>query len=719
MLNQFRTTLKNFFITHQYSILLVFIILAVLYPFTLFQYIPKWDNINGYLPYRYFISDYLWNGHLPFWNPFQLFGYPGYADLQSGCWYPLVWVLMLFGKYDITSLMIELMSCFVIAGLGMYKLSNYIHQCKKTAFILGLSFALSGFMVGSAQLMVFLVGVAWLPWCIWALLKFFDSQKYKYMLLTAVFVAMQITSASPAFTIILAYIFIGMFLYQFWNNRTSFVTIKTTVLGGVLLVVTMAALLLPYINSYLDFSPYFNRADKLEYQGFLLSNPFVFADYWSFLFPYTVISDCDWFKLTDLSMRNASIGLLGLFAFILSLTQIKKAGKYAYTLLFGVVLSMLLAFGDQLFIYQYFYHLPGFGLFRHPSFFRVYAMLCMLLLAGFWLKKVFQNEGFSGVEKKVTWGLIFIFLGFFIYAGINTTPEEINKNIEQIFDLTEFHSTSFYAHLLVNVVVFFLILTITALLTKTLKLSIFKTLLLFLLLDTTSQIRLTGPTTLYYNIEYNEFKTYFNSLPNELNQTYNSTPFKQLDDTQGLMTTKGVWMNVATFNKTISSTGYNPMRFKAFDNSKISGAFERVLENPLFYFPTQVYQPGDTLKPGYIWGTPTSINIIEHSTTINEIKVDYNKFSAKVTNAANESQWFVLNQNHHYLWKAYLNGAELPVHQVNEMVMGVEIPRNTDGVVEFVYDSPKLIYAFIISLMGYLVIFTYFIFIRKVFSKNS
>src|SRR5690606_23830310 len=160
----FRTTLKHFFITHQYSILLVYIILAGFYPFTLFQYIPNWDNINGDLTYRYFISDYLWKGNLHFWNSFQLFVYSCYFVLQSGCWYPLVWVLMLFGKYDITSLMIELMSCFVIAGLGMYKLSNYIHQCKKTAFILGLSFALSGFMVGSAQLMVFLVGVAWLPW---------------------------------------------------------------------------------------------------------------------------------------------------------------------------------------------------------------------------------------------------------------------------------------------------------------------------------------------------------------------------------------------------------------------------------------------------------------------------------------------------------------------------------------------------------------------------
>jgi len=704
----------DFFRQNKYPLLLVLFILVLIYPFSLFMYIPKWDNINGYLPYRYFISDYLWNGHLPLWNPFQRFGYPGYADLQSGCWYPLVWVLMLFGKYDITSLMIELMSCFVIAGLGMYKLSHYIHQCKKTAFILGLSYALSGFMVGSTQLMVFLVGVAWLPWCIWGLLRFFETKKYKHMLLTAVFVAMQITSASPAFTIILAYIFVGMFGYQFWNNRTTFAIIKINLLGGLLLVSTMLVLLLPYIKSFLDFSPYFNRADKLEYQGFLIANPFVLADYWSFLFPYTVIAECDWFKLTDLSMRNSSFGLLGLVAFIFSLTQLKRTGKYAIPLLFGVVFSMLLAFGDGFFLYKYFYHLPGFGLFRHPSFFRAYAIFCMLLLAGFWFKRVFENNAFSSNERKAVWAIIFIFLGVFVVAGLNTTSAEFSKNIEQIFDLTEFHSTGFYAHLLVNVVVFFFILGITALLTKVGKLSIFKTLVIFMVLDLGIQARLTAPSTMYYNVEYDEFKNYFNSLPNELNQNYNNTPFKQLDDTQGLMTTKGIWQNVATFNKTISGVGVNPMRFKTFDNADKNGALERIKENPLFYFPTQVYQLNDTLKAGYIWGAPTPAVIEEHATTINEVKVDYNKFSAKVTNAANKNQWLVLNQNHHYLWKAFFNGTELPIHQVNEMVMGVEIPRNADGVVEFVYDSPKLIYAFIISLMGYLFVFAFLWKNRKV-----
>lgn len=704
-MNRLLKKATNFYHQNKYPLLLVLLILLVLYPFTLFQYIPKWDNINGYLPYRYFISDYLWNGRLPLWNPFQRFGYPGYADLQSGCWYPLVWVLMLFGKYDITSLIIELLSCFIIAGLGMYKLSNYIHQCKKTAFILGLSFALSGFMVGSAQLMVFLVGVAWFPWCIWALLRFFETLHYKYMLLTALFVSLQITSASPAFTIILAYIFVGMFLYQFWNNRTTMPNLKKNAIGGTLLVVIMVVLLLPYIKSFLDFSPYFNRADKLEYQGFLVSNPFVWADYWSFLFPYTVIAECDWFKITDLSMRNASIGLLGLIAFVFSLFQLKKAGKFAFPLLFGVVLSMMLAFGDYFFIYQYFYHLPGFGLFRHPSFFRAYAMFCMLLMAGFWFKKVFVNSGFSSIEKKVVWGIIFIFLGVFVVAGLNSSTQEISKNIDQIFDLTEFHSTDFYAHLFVNVVAFFLILGITALLTKTAKLSIFQTLVLFLVLDLGIQTRLTAPSTLHYIFEYGEFKNYFNSLPNHLNQDYNLTPFKQLDDTQGLKTTEGVWQNVATFNKTISAVGVNPMRFKTFDIADENSKLDLIKENPLFYFPTCEYHLGDTLKPGYIWGTPTPVVIKELATTISDVKIDYNKFSAKVTNAANENQWLVLNQNHHYLWKAYLNGSELPVHQVNEMVMGVEIPRNADGTIEFVYDSPKLIYAFMISLLGYLVIF--------------
>lgn len=699
---KFTNTIQLFFQQHKYSLLLTIIILGLLYPLSLFIYIPKWDNINGYLPYRYFISDYLWNGHLPLWNPFQRFGYPGYADLQSGCWYPVVWVLMLFGKYDITSLMIELLLTFLIAGLGMYKLSSYIHQCKKTAFILGLSYGLSGFMVGSSQLMVFLIGVAWLPWCILALLQFFKTLHYKYILAAAVFVSLQITGASPAYTIILAYIFVGMFVYFFWNNRIGLAIIKKGFMGGLLLVATMLLLLLPYIQSFLEFLPYFNRGEKLEYQGFLIANPFVFADYISFLFPYTVVSNSDWFSITDLSLRNAYIGLIGIFGFIFSLLQFKNRNAYFFPLLVGMVVSLILAFGDEFFIYKYLYHLPGFGLFRHPSFFRSYAMFCMLLLGGFSLKNIISTGVFTKNEKGILWTFVGLSMMLIFIAYSKTSISQIQETFGQIISLKEFSNTTVYSHLIINLIAILIIGWITFLIKSVAKLSFFTALVLFLILDLGVQTRLSAPTTIYYNIPYKEVKTYFKSLPNDFVQEYNHYPFKQLNDTQGLKSTNGIWQNVATFNKTISSVAYNPIHFSNYDKSIDNGALDRNLENELLFFPTKEFHANDILQKGYIWNTPTKIQIVERSTTVENVTVDYNSFSAQVNNTANVSQWLILNQNYHHLWKAFYNEKEISISKINEMVIGVEIPKNTNGKIKFVYDSPLLIYSTLISLLGYL-----------------
>ncbi len=713
-----RGNLKNIFLDfyqqHKYPIWLVVIVLLTLYPFSLFLYIPKWDNINGYLPYRYFISDYLWNGHLPLWNPFQRFGYPGYADLQSGCWYPIVWVLMLFGKYNITSLMVELLITFLVAGLGMFTLSNYVHECKKTALIIGISYALSGFMVGSTQLMVFLIGVAWLPWCIWAILNFFSTFNYKYILWSAVFVSMQITGASPQFTIILAYIFVGIFLYNFWKNKAKIYQLKSIIVGGILLVLTMIIFLLPYIQSFLEFSPYFNRVDKLAYQGFLISNPFVFSDYISFVFPYSVISDCEHFKITDLSLRNAYIGIVGLAAFIVTLTQLNTKNNYFFPLLLAIIVSLIIALGDECFIYKYLYHLPGFGLFRHPSFFRAYTMFSMLLLAGFSIKEMLYKDTFSVLQKRVLMLLTGLFVLMLVVVFSKTSIAEIIENINQLLLLTEIHTTKIYSHLFINILLLLMLGALTYLLAKFTNLSFFGTMLFFMVFDLAIQTRLTAPTTIHYNFSHKDLTTYFNTLPNDLNQHYNNTPFKKLDDTQGLLSTNGIWQNVATFNKTISSVGVNPMRFKSFDLAEENGVLSRNLENPILFFPTQVYHPNDTLKSGFIWDTPAPVLIVENSTSLENINVGYNQFSASISNTSKNEQWLVLNQNYHHLWKAFYNGNELHISKVNEMVMGVQIPKQSSGSVQFIYNSPWLIYAALISIFSYLIVlYWWFLSTRK------
>ncbi|MGE3652792.1 MAG: YfhO family protein [Flavobacteriales bacterium] len=706
---------------HKYSLLLVLIILGVIYPFSLFIYIPKWDSINGYLPYRYFISDYLWNGRLPLWNPFQRFGYPGYADLQSGCWYPVVWIIMLFGKYDITSLMMELLFTFIVAGLGMYKLSTYIHQCKKTAFILGLTYGLSGFMIGSTQLMVFLIGVAWLPWCILALLKFFETFHFKYILASSIFVSLQVTGASPAYTIILAYIYIGIFIYFFWKNRHNLVSIKKGIWGGILLSVAMVLLLLPYIQSFIEFLPYFNRGDKLEYQGFLIQNPFVFVDYISFLFPYTVISKSEIFNLTDLTLRNAYIGIIGLLGFVFTLLQFKNRNNYFFPLLICVFISLILALGDEFFIYKYLYHLPGFGLFRHPSFFRGYAMFCMILLAGFSLKNAIDTEIFSRIEKSffTGFGILIVILIFETYS--KTSTEQIQSTFNEILNLIESSNTSFYSHFLINLIAIVIIFWITYLIKLATKLSLFQALVIFTVLDLGVQTRLSAPTTMYYKIPYKDVKTFFNNLPNNFNQKYNHEPFKNLNDTQGLLATNGVWKNLATFNKTISSVGENPLRFSSFDAGIENGVLDRNMENELLFFPTKEYSVNDTLQKGFIWATPSQIEIIEGSTSIKNVTIDYNSFFAEVENSANVSQWLVLNQNYHHLWKAFYNRQELPIKMVNEMVMGIEIPKKSHGRIHFSYSSPFLIYSALISIISYLsiLLFWQFGFKRKPVVKEN
>ncbi len=702
--------ITEFIALYKYQIMLVLFILLVLYPLSLFIYVPKWDNINGYLPYRYFISDYLWNGHLPLWNPFQRFGYPGYADLQSGCWYPLVWILMLFGKYDITSLIIELLSCYIIAGLGMFKLSCFMHEDKKTAFILGLAYALSGFMMGSAQLMVFLVGVAWLPWCIWSILLFFKNYHVKYAFLTALFCALHITSASPAFTIVLGYILLGIFIYKAWKNRTSTFAIKKIILGGTVISLLLVILILPYIKSFIDFAPYFNRTDKLEYSGFLLANPTVVADYWSFMFPYTVISNSEWFKLTDLSMRNAYFGLFVFVAFIFALFRKDIPKPFKTPLLIGTVLFLILSFGDQISIYKWFYNLPGFGLFRHPSFFRIFAMFCMMLLSGFWIKTFLATEILNTIEKIILWTISIGVVILIPFAYINSNPNEIEKNWFEIVEIIEFHNTGFYSHLFINCVALTVLFFILLLLKKGTKFSIFQLIVSFVLLDLTIQSRLTAPSTIHYDINYSEFKTYFENLPIELNQQFNNTPFGKLDDTQGLKSTKGIWQNVATYNKTISCEGTNPMRFKLFDEAVKNGKIDFIKQNPLFYFPTRQLHSEDSLSSGYIWGIPKQLLFENNLTTIENSTVGYNSFIANIQNHASVSQTLILNQNHHHLWKAFYNNQEIPVFQVNEMVMGVEIPAKSGGQIEFLYSSPKLIYTFFISLLGYILVFYLLIF---------
>lgn len=637
---------------------------------------------------------------MPFWNPFQRLGYPGYCDLQSGAWYPLLWLILSLGQYDITSLIIEVVLCFLIAGWGMFTLSRCMIGCKKTASILAISYALSGFMVGSAQLMVFLIGVAWLPWILWSLLRLLETCSPRYAIWMAIFLMCNITGASPAFTIILLYIIPAVTLRSVWKNRFNWIYLKKLVPSVALCALVLVLLLLPFIQAFIDFYPYFNRTGKLAYEDMII-NPFVWADYISFLFPYSVISTGEMFQVTDLSLRNAYVGWVGVGFFILSVTHKKFWSQWHLGLFLGCVLAMWLALGDFSGIYHAVYRLPGFGLFRHPAFFRGYAMLCMLLLAGFALRDSIANDSFNRSSRS-------ILITFFCLAGVSvywawshTTVESILRSMHEIATRFEFPAAGFESQLFLNSALM-CALGFTAVAIRLLfKLNAFYLLIGFTTLDLFIQTQLTAPTTIHHGISYSQTKDYFELLQKlpAHDQRFNAIALKELDESEGLLQTAGLDRNLSTYNHTLSAVGENPMRFRAFDVAKSSGSLKFVLENPLFYFPNKLCSSEDSLCSGCLYNLTVLPDDIGDSVFISSPEIGFNSYSALVRNDSSHERWLVLNANYHHLWRAHLFEVELEIVPVNEVVMGVRIPPQSQGFVRFEYDSPKIWISWMVSVL--------------------
>lgn len=639
------------------------------------MYFPKWDTTNGYLPYRYFISFFLENDQMPYWNPFQRMGYPGYADLQSGCWYPITRIIMLFGQYDIVSVTIELLSCFVIAALGMFRLSMHIHNHEKTAFLLGLAYALSGFMTGSTHLMVFLIGVAWLPWIIWSMLAFLQAYQWKYGVYLAGFMAMNITGASPAYTILMVYIMVGMLIWHLFKLNFSGAVIRSILRGAWPAILLLALLTAPYVVSFFEFLPYFNRAHQRPYEDMVI-NPLVPGNWLSLIYAYTINDrHHEWFKLTDLSLRDTYIGIFLVPMIILGLMRDWKKSMFI-SLVVCALISFLAALGDETFIYQYLFKLPGFGLFRHPSFLRSYGIFCLILLAGYRLKDILDGVRLDAKERYVMGAFLLMFVGFTVWAASGSSLELLKKAVEEIFSMEELPSTGMSTLLWLNGMVIIALLVLVVVLRRITGMSMFFAIAIFCTADLALHIRYTGPTTMYHTYSFSKMKQFFDELPAEISQVDPQIPMSAMTDLRDIRLTDGIQVNYATFFKHICIDGENPLRMKNFDDAKTSGALTWNQRFPLAFITNELWHegmnaPDTTVSTGKITG----------------IDVGFNKFTIDFQNEVDHESWICLNQNYHGQWSARLGEINLPVEKVNGMIMGVRVPGKSKGKIEFSYRS--------------------------------
>jgi hypothetical protein len=197
----------------------------------------------------------------------------------------------------------------------------------------------------------------------------------------------------------------------------------------------------------------------------------------------------------------------------------------------------------------------------------------------------------------------------------------------------------------------------------------------------------------------------------------------------------GIWRNTATLHKRLTFEGHNQTQFAAFNELEKAGRFDWLLVNPLFteisgFNPTglsssrtsssnEQLAKSEKLK-ACLWQWDGPMKALNSDTMmVKNPKIGFNSFEVTIANTSDREDILLLTQNYHQNWKARLNGKELKIHQANEAIMGIRIPKKTSGRVTVLFESPWFLPSTIAAASAYLFLFTLLIFsyLKKYFNN--
>ncbi len=381
----------------------------------------KWDAFRLWFPWKHFIVNELLNGNLPLWNPYHLGGFPQQGDSMT--WYPVSWVFgWITGGYNLTSLNLEYLFHLFIAGFGFFKFTRVLHPKWWLCALLGLSYMLSGFMLGNAQHMGWIVSAAWLPWIAIYLFRLVDEPGWKAAMHFSVVGFLFFSGGYLALFFITLYFIFGYLIYSFFKRRKRRSKILLYSFVSLALITLLAA---PILYSFIDLSSLFDRASptamgadfNINYGGTPLNGIL------AIFFPF--VSGV--FHVSEIQFGTFST-FFGSIPVILILLQWRKliSRKKALMLFVLGVLLLLVSIGDPLPLRNLLSHLPFLDLFRYPTIFRLFSIFAFLSLVALLYRNFsFDLHSMPWLQKKkpvliVGLGLMLLaVLLFFFYRAQN------------------------------------------------------------------------------------------------------------------------------------------------------------------------------------------------------------------------------------------------------------------------------------------------------------
>lgn len=639
-----------------------------------FQDSLKWDMMDCYYPWRFFVGESIQNNVFPLWNPYQHMGYPIHADMRS-VFYPEAFIVGLLGGYNLPVLHFLFVFYITAASTGLYRLAGAFVKNEYAKITVACAYVMCGFFVGHGQEMFGIIAATWIPWVLYYFLRFQKGLEWSNLWKLCFFLFLQLTGGYQALSLILFYLLITLFTVGFYRNYRdkggrSLLNIlaRNAALSGIILL-SLTVLLVTYVQV----SPNVDRLTGLSLQdayiGLLTPQALL-----SILAPFSVAGDAN-FLGTNISMANVYVGILVL-GFAVSGLFMRKHWTALVLTVFGLI-CLFASLGPHTPLREFMYnYVPGMNLFRMSSFFSYFSQLSFLILGAIALEKLL-NDPASMLKKLLpAFGLVLVSLVAIAISSWIDRPQEASQVFSNLDELSSFsyHQRLIFHSVLQVAFVLAFLAVIFMLRRRSVAMAI--SILAFVVLEMFTAVQLNFDATVGGGFVPSNIQSKLNRQPDGFPIPPLTVPISANIEFKPELSP--LFHNTNIYSKTISEDGFNSFRLDRFEIFKRDHqqAYREMLKSPLVFSTSQ----------------KTDIDLLGFDPTRTECSVE-----------AEDSCVLVLQQVFFPGWKVEVDGQVREQLLYNGIYPSVKLGPGHQAVV-FKYENKPVLVGFGISYAVFILI---------------
>jgi hypothetical protein len=375
----------------------------------------KNDAINLDLPINYFMSEAIHHGFAPTWINTWAGGFPLQSALGWSMYNPLQLLLSTLFHYNVYTLHFEFLLYVVLAGVGMLELLKVgAPASREWHLTFAITYMLSGFTVSSAQFLLYMSAIAFLPFMFRAFIIFLRKPGWQNDIRLVGWLYIGLTSMYPPLFILFIYAMLTATILVLFRKGQH--QMRGVVAHGLICGVGLGLLAAPFLYHSTELIRMLDRGHAITDHAFSHSNYMHPAATLSLLMPMYAIS-IKYPNTTDV-MQNMYVGIMSIIMlpFCVQMSIRRKLFVECW-LLIGALFCLLCSFDQHIPLRGWLNILPGFDLFRGAAIFRLFSIIFLMqLLTRLAPEVVTRLKSIIGNFRK----LWIAQLGFAIFIALGT-----------------------------------------------------------------------------------------------------------------------------------------------------------------------------------------------------------------------------------------------------------------------------------------------------------